>query len=95
MVRPPVAPTVRTASPAVRSAAARTSRAASPATSSVGDDSTKKKKAAPEKKRPIKPNKSVAEIFEEEKLQRDIEVVIAAFKPEYKHKIECEDEWDI
>jgi hypothetical protein len=93
MARPPAArPSSRAASPSV--IAARTSRAASPATS-AGDDSTKKKAASVTvaKKKPT--NKSVADIFEDEKLQRDIEVVIAAFKPEYKHKIECEDERDM
>ena len=94
MARPPVAP-ARRASPALRApspAIAPRIRTSSPAASSTGDDSAKKKAPPPAKKKSVK---SVAEVFEDEKLQRDIELVINHFKPEYKHKIDCEDERDM
>jgi hypothetical protein len=86
---PPVAPaTTATASDGRKSrAASPSSRAASPATS-IGNPK-------PPAKRKSGGNKSTADILEEEKLQREIEMVITHFKPEYKHRIDCEDERDM
>jgi hypothetical protein len=77
-------PTVKNASSRATSPSVRT---ASPS-SSVGEPTPKKKAPAPAKK-----NKKDTE--EEERLQREIETVISAFRPEFRHKIECEDERDL
>ena len=77
--KPPQAPRPSSSSRATSPA----SRASSPA-SAAPSSGTKKKLAKAKRKDP----------HEEEKLNREIDLVINHFTPEYKHKITCEEERD-
>ena len=61
------------------------SRASSPASAAAPSSSTKKKMAKAKRKDPL----------EEEKHNREIDMIINHFTPEYKHKITCEEERDV